>query len=117
MENVWVCLDCGTRHAESGACRSCGEPLADTRDERVRDLMHDIDQRLADRRDMRARLLAVAIGILGVVAIWFVPGYWTLRSQLFALPIFLDQWILMISVALVVYLIVKRGGRSRFQSN
>jgi hypothetical protein len=103
-----VCIDCGARQDDKGACKACnrGDTL-DANDIRVRELMHDVDLRIGDRREARLRFLGVGIGMVTVFALWLVPGYWSLRGTLYpGLPLFADQWLLMA----VIGLIVLKGG-------
>ena len=104
----WVCLECGARRAEAGAC-ACGEPEThDMRSEQVTDLMRDIDQRRRDRVETRARWIGVVVGCALVFGAWLIPGYWTVREHTMALPFWFDQWILMAGIGLVVMSVVKR---------
>nr|MBA2538473.1 hypothetical protein [Deltaproteobacteria bacterium] len=75
----------------------------DVRDVKVRELMRDVEQRLTDRREGRLRFLGVGIGMATVIALWMVPGYSTIRQGM-ALPLFLDQLILM---ALIGFGVIK----------
>lgn len=114
LRDPWVCLDCGARQAERGPCGRCGkDDTADLRDEKIRELMRDIEQRLADRRDGRLRFLGVAVGMATVFGLWMVPGYWTVRMAI-ALPIFFDQWILMAGIGLGVAAVLRRYARPRY---
>jgi hypothetical protein len=104
MERPWVCIDCGARQDDKGACKACnrGDTL-DANDIRVRELMHDVDLRLGDRREARLRFLGVGVGMVTVFLLWMVPGYWSLRGTLYpGLPLFADQWLLMAVIGLVV---------------
>jgi len=108
MTDPWVCLDCGGRQANQGQCAACKhDDTLDLRDEKVRELMRDVDQRLADRRDGRFRFIGVAVGMVVVFALWLVPGYWTFRS-VYAIPLLIDQWIVM---ALIGFGVVKLLGK------
>ena len=102
----WVCATCGSHVAGPGTC--CGEPRLDLREERVRDLLRDIDLRAEQRRETRARFLGTGIGVVAVIALWCVPGYWTLR-QAWGLPFLADQWAFMILIALGVMKLLGRG--------
>lgn len=106
----WVCLECGHRQASSGACAACRrEDTLDLRDEKVRDLAADVDQRRADQREKRARFVGVVVGMAVVFGMWLVPGYWTVQRA-FALPLYFDQWILM---AVIGFGVMKLIGRSK----
>lgn len=110
MVKPWVCIDCGARQDEQGACAACGHAdTLDARDERVRELMRDVDLRLSDRREARLRFLGVGIGMVTVFALWAVPGYWSLRGSVYpGLPMFFDQWALM---AVIGFGVIKIGER------
>lgn len=110
MQKPWVCIDCGARQEARGPCHACRhEDTLDARDEKVRELMRDVDQRLADRLEARLRFLGVGLGMAIIFALWAVPGYWTARGTLYpGLPVLLDQWLFM---ALIGLAIVKLGQR------
>ena len=110
MQKPWVCIDCGARQEVGGACHKCShDDTLDARDEKVRELMRDVDRRLADRREGRLRFLGVAVGMAIIFGLWLVPGYWSARGTLYpGLPLFMDQWIFM---ALIGLGIVKGGQR------
>jgi len=116
MQEPWVCLDCGTRQDRGGACRQCGhDDTLDARDERVRELMRDVDRRLADRREGRLRFAGVAIGMATIFTLWAVPGYWSMRGTLYpGLPLLFDQWIFMALIGLAIVKLGGRLGRPRF---
>jgi len=88
----------------------------DTRDEKVRDLMYDVDLRLSQKREGRARMAGVAIGMAVIFGLWLVPGYWHFRGRLYpGLPVFMDQWIFMAVIGFgVAKLLEKKFGRKRF---
>jgi hypothetical protein len=117
MTNPWVCIDCGARQADSGQCRACsrGDTL-DARDERTRELMYDVDLRIMQKSETRARLIGVAIGIGTIVGLWLVPGYWSMRGSLYpGIPFLLDQWFFMAVIGVVVSkLLEKRLAKKRF---
>lgn len=112
MVKPWVCIDCGARQDDKGACAACGHAdTLDAHDERVRELMRDVDLRLALRREGRLRFLGVGVGMVIVFALWMVPGYWGLRGAVYpGLPLFADQWMLMAVIAMVVI----KGGEKLF---
>jgi hypothetical protein len=94
----WVCIDCGARQPERGRCKGCGhDDTLDTRDERVRELMRDVDLRRAMRLEGRCRFVGVIVGMVVVFGLWLVPHYWD-YEQLIALPFLADQWILMAAI-------------------
>jgi hypothetical protein len=117
MSNPWVCIDCGGRQAETGACRACakGDTL-DAREERVRELMYDVDLRITQKAETRARLIGVALGVGTIVVLWLVPGYWDLRGSLYpGIPFLADQWFFMALIGVVVSkLLEKRLAKKRF---
>ena len=112
---TWVCIDCGARQEAQGRCAACGhEDTLDTRDERVRELMRDVELRLSLRREGRFRFIGVGIGMV-LVSGRMIPGYWTLRGSTFALPFLFDQWIFMVLIGLgVLKLLAKVFGKKRF---
>jgi hypothetical protein len=92
----WVCLDCGARQEAKGPCARCGkDDTSDLRDEKIRELMRDVEERLERRREGRLRFAGVLVGISAVVALAQVPGYWEYRSRFLALPLLFDQLLLM----------------------
>lgn len=114
MNNPWVCIDCGARQAESGACVACKhEDTLDARKENTRDLMRDVDMRLGDRREGRLRFLGVGIGMAIIFGLWTVPAYWSLRGTIYpGLPLLVDQWALM---ALIAFGVIKGGEKLFFK--
>lgn len=115
--NPWVCIDCGARQAAEGACQACRHELTlDSREEKVRDLMSDVELRLRSRAEARARFLGVIVGLAVIFGAWLIPGYWHLRGRLYpGLPLFADQWIFMALIALGVSKVTLRWfGRLRF---
>lgn len=117
MANLcWICVECGGRQAEAGACQRCRTPaVLDGQLAHVRELMADIDLRRSLRREARQRMLSVALGIVPVFLLWLVPGFWATRLRLFALPMLFDQWLLMIGLALLAMRVLQRWpGAKRF---
>ena len=113
---TWACSQCGTLQDEAPACRRCRfDQLIDVRRSSVRDLLDEIDQRRLDRASGRNRMIGVVTGMAAVIACWFIPGFWTLRSHLFAVPFLADQWILMAAIGLLVLnLLDRREPRTRY---
>lgn len=109
MTDPWVCIDCGARQDARGKCRACGhEDTLDAQDEKVRELMRDVDLRLSLRREGRIRVVGVAVGMIVVIALWMVPGYWDLRGRVYpGLPLLADQWMLMAAIAFGVIKLVE----------
>src|SRR4051794_20587872 len=95
-------MDCGARQAAAGKCAVCGkDDTLDSREERVRELMHDVDLRLAMARETRFRFIGVGIGMAIVFTLWVVPGYWAFE-RVIALPFLADQWLMMAAIGLGV---------------
>ena len=116
MVNVWVCIDCGARQAEEGACQACSHAATlDLRDPKVCQLMRDVERRLAERREGRFRLIGILCGMAAVFGLWTLPGYWEARSMTLALPVLLDQWIYMAVIGFGIAWLLKRiFGKPRF---
>jgi hypothetical protein len=114
MTEPWVCIDCGARQAAKGKCHACGaEDTLDMQDIQVRELMRDCEQRLADQREKRHRLVGVVVGMATVFALWAVPGYWVLQ-QAMGLPLFFDQWILMALIGFGLMKLLSLRAKKRF---
>ncbi|HEY5933935.1 MAG TPA: hypothetical protein VIU61_04855 [Kofleriaceae bacterium] len=117
MRDPWVCIDCGARQAEEGTCRACKHELTlDMKDAKVRELMYDVDLRLAQRREARFRFIGVAVGMVVVFGLWMVPGYWAARGTLYpGLPMLIDQWLLMAGIGFgTAKLLEKLYSKKRF---
>ncbi|CAN5903968.1 hypothetical protein BH11MYX3_BH11MYX3_21540 [soil metagenome] len=117
VDKLWVCIDCGARQLADGTCTACSHEMTlDTRDEKVRELMRDVEDRLTRQRESRYRFVGVVIGMTVIFGLWAVPGYWGLRGRLYpGLPIFADQWMFMVLIGLgLSKLLVKHVGRKRF---
>lgn len=86
-DNVWVCMDCGARQAEVGACRVCGEePLVDLRKPQTRELLAEDDAHRRDKRQDRLRYAMVPVAIvLTILMAVYVPG---INKLLLSLPFF-----------------------------
>nr|HEX4312888.1 hypothetical protein [Kofleriaceae bacterium] len=114
MANTWVCIDCGARQAAPGTCAACGkDEVSDARDDKVRELMHDVDERLRRTRETHARFVGVLIGMFVVFGLWMIPAYWDLE-EIIRGPGFIDQWALMAAIGYGVMKLLARGGRKRF---
>jgi hypothetical protein len=109
MAGHWVCLDCGERQTDEGACRACThDTTLDLREPTVRLLMRDVERRLAERRQGRFRTIGAISGMAVVFGMWTLPGYWEARSMTFALPVLLDQWLYMAVIGLGIAWLLKR---------
>ncbi|MGE0546399.1 MAG: hypothetical protein AB7O24_24710 [Kofleriaceae bacterium] len=116
MVNPWVCMNCGARMVEQGACGSCGHHVTlDMRDPQVRTFMRDTERRLHDQRAGKLRMAGLLLGMAVVFALWLIPGYDRLRLQVFALPVLMDQFILAAAAGLgLSKLLERRFARPRF---
>ena len=106
----FCCSACGHRQDVDAACGRCGaDSLLDLRRRRHRELLEEIDSRLSDRRNDRIRMIGVVAGIATIVAAGIlIPGYWTARAKLFALPLLADQVIYMIVIAFGIITVLER---------
>jgi len=97
VTKTWVCIDCGGRQPTEGNCVACGhDPTLDIADEKVRELMRDVDLRLRLRRENRFRMIGVVVGMAVIFALWTQPAYWRARGTLYpGLPMLFDQWLFM----------------------
>ena len=88
----------------------------DTKDEKVRDLMSDVDLRLSQKRESRARMIGVGVGMAVIIGLWLVPGYWHFRGRLYpGLPMLIDQWIFMAVIGFgLAKVLEKKLGKKRF---
>ena len=104
----WVCIECGARQAEAGRCKACGkDDVLDSRVEKTRELMYDVDLRLGMARETRFRFIGVGIGMAVVFLLWTVPGYWA-WEQMVALPFLADQWLMMAAIGFGVMMGLKK---------
>jgi hypothetical protein len=112
----FACSQCGNRQASEIDCTRCGsDTVHDLHSRRARELFEEIDSRLADRAEGRARFLGVIGGMAIVIAAWFIPGYWEARNMMLALPLFADQWLLMAVIAYGLLKVFERAlTRPRF---
>src|SRR5688572_28854758 len=97
----WVCMLCGYRaDTDYGECQGCRQgPLLDIRKEDVRELIRDHYSRIRQSREQWWLWLGVAAGILLVLAaLIFIPPYRKMRRAM-ALPMGLDQLIIMAAIA------------------
>jgi hypothetical protein len=112
----WCCVLCGQRQDEQRPCPRCDEDPVDLRQPDVRLLLEDIEDRQRDGRDRRRTWIAVAVAMVVVIGLWLVPGWWQLRGRLYpGLPFFMDQWAIMVLVALLTrWALARRPYRARF---
>ena len=106
-QNVWVCMDCGARQQEPGACSACGEePLLDLRKPQHREILAENDSRRRDRRQERLRyaMVPVAIVVTILMAV-YVPG---VNKLLLSLPFFAGYPVGMAFVAFGLMLLFNR---------
>ena len=111
-----ACPDCGHRQDTRDRCAKCGwDGLFDLDNEAHVLQLREIDQRARDKRNDRVRMASVAFGMILVFALWLVPGFWHARKQYFAIPLLIDQWALMIGIALgLSKLLEKTAPRGKF---
>ncbi len=74
--DFFVCMDCGRRFPDEGACKQCNEPLLDARKFEVKKACLDDDDRRKSKRQQRLMVISVAIGMVLVTALQFVLGEW-----------------------------------------
>ena len=113
----FVCSHCGHRQPEDGTCRGCGSEFTlDLRRPDTRYFLEELELREERKREDRLRWIGVATGIAVVIGIWMIPGYGALRRKIMALPLFLDQLILMVAVSAGIILLLEKLFRkpSRF---
>jgi len=101
----FVCIECGRRQAGPDSCEQCGDTaLHDLTKPETIYYLQDVEQRAWDKYDNRTKWIGVVLGMLIIGGLWFVPGYWDVRSKHFAIPFLIDQIIFM---AVVAYLLGK----------
>ena len=106
---TFACPECSHRQEAGDRCGKCNyDGLLDLSKLRNRELLRDIDRRAEDKHDDRVRKLSVAIAMGGIIACWFIPGFWSMRMQAFALPLLLDQWLLMLGLAMLIMKVWER---------
>lgn len=105
-----ACPECGHRQADGARCAACGyDGVLDLDNAQHVELLRDIDDRRREKHSGRARILSVFIAMAFVVALWMIPGYWSLRGDVYpGLPLFADQWGLMIVIALGLWKLLER---------
>lgn len=89
-----VCVQCAITTDAPGECARCGDVLLDTSRDDVRELLADIDDRRRRAHEQRMLWLSIACAFVVAIALWSIPGYWNARIHYFALPMLLDQLLL-----------------------
>jgi hypothetical protein len=112
----FICVPCALPAEAAGDCKRCGDVLLDTSREDVRQLITDIDDRQRRVREQRLTWVAIAAGFVVVAGLWSIPGFWEARKQFFALPMLVDQLLLITFVSYGLLQLTKRffPARSRF---
>ena len=113
----YVCIDCGARQPDEGNCRACGNELTSKLgDERIRELMRDVELRLSLKRAGQFRMIGVVFGMAVIFACWTQSWYWDLRGKLYpGIPFLIDQWVFMALLGLgLSKLLEKRFTKRRF---
>jgi hypothetical protein len=113
----WICTVCDKRQEYSSKCSGCGDDgLLDLRKQDTRLFLVDVDQRRRVARESQLRMISVVIGMVVVIAMWFIPGFWAARARYFALPLLFDQIALMTAIAfgMLKLLPLRFGVRPRF---
>jgi hypothetical protein len=105
-----ACPECGHRQDGGDRCGACNyDGLLDLDNAQHVELLRDIDMRRRDKHETRVRLASVAFAVTLIFALWLVPGYWTARGRYYpGLPFLVDQWILMILIALGLSKLLER---------
>ena len=103
-----ACSQCGNRQDTGESCSTCKHAgLCDLSNPRDVEFLRGIDRRMRDERTNRIRKISVAIAMALVGALWFVPGFWTLRQQYFALPLLADQLALIVVFGAVLIKVIE----------
>jgi hypothetical protein len=90
----FICVPCALPADAAGNCARCGDVLLDARRDDVRELLDDIDSRRKRAREQRMLWLSIVLAFVIAAALWSIPGFWEARRYYFALPLLLDQLIL-----------------------
>ena len=112
----YACSRCGHRQDDNTKCGGCGyDALCDLEKPRDVDYLRGIERKELAQRDDRIRKGAVAIAMAIVISFWFVPLYRQLRG-LFALPLFIDQLVIVVVIAGGIWKLLERAyrGKRRF---
>jgi hypothetical protein len=102
-------MRCGYRAAEDGDCRGCRRgPLIDIREDSARELIDRWERERIARRQTTLLWTSIAIAMVaGVYANAFVPLYQEFRRGI-ALPLFIDQLMIMAALAFGISLLLVR---------
>jgi len=65
----------------------------------VRELIDDINQRKRSAHEQRFLWLSIAAAFVVMFGVWSIPGYWALRRFLFALPLLIDQQLILLGLS------------------
>ena len=99
----------GQRLAARESCGQCGcESVYDLRNPETLTFLQDMRTRGLDRREAKVRWAGVAIGIVLVLGMWAIPGFWEVRRRFFAIPFLFDQWALMGATAYGIGLLLDK---------
>lgn len=96
---VFVCIPCGKPAPAPGTCARCGDTLLDGAREDVRELIDDINGRKRRAHEQRFLWISIAAAFVVMFGVWSIPGYWALRRFLFALPLLIDQQLLLLGLS------------------
>jgi hypothetical protein len=77
------------------------------------EFLRGIDRRMREERTNRIRKASVAIAMALVGALWFVPGFGTMRQQYFALPLLADQLALIVVFGAVLIKVIEANAPLR----
>jgi len=100
----FICVPCALPAAAEGSCARCGDVLLDARRDDVRELLADIDSRHRRAREQRLLWLSIVLAFVIAAGLWSIPGFWAARRYYFALPLLLDQ---LLMIGLVSFAMMK----------
>lgn len=105
----FVCVECEHMQPAHGPCEKCGdEGVQDLRKPETLIFLQDLRTRALDRREAVLRWVGVGCGIVLVLGMWAIPGFWGLRRRFFAIPFLFDQWALMGATAYGIGLLLDK---------